>query len=73
MWVFTYMCGSFQLLDAALSWRMMRALYFAPHFVSVGVLLTLLATGHMLRRWAHAASKPGVAGTSAGRARQSAE
>lgn len=49
MWVFAYMCGSFQLLDFHLALNLYRNLYFVPHIVVLAVLVTLTAAHPLLK------------------------
>lgn len=58
MCIFAYMCAPFQLLDLKMAWDALHALYFAPHFVAVGLLLVLGAAEPVLRKLHHKSSDP---------------
>eukprot|EP00698_Gefionella_okellyi_P004648 TRINITY_DN14253_c0_g1_i1.p1 TRINITY_DN14253_c0_g1~~TRINITY_DN14253_c0_g1_i1.p1 ORF type:complete len:516 (+),score=113.30 TRINITY_DN14253_c0_g1_i1:60-1550(+) len=51
LWVFTYICGAFQLLDFMDSLRLMKSLYFVPHFASVAAIVLLSMLRSTLQRW----------------------
>lgn len=52
MWIFAYMCGPFQLLDAQLGFELMRSLYFLPHIASIVTMVVLTLLRPLLRRMA---------------------
>jgi len=50
LWVFNFMCVSFQLLDLMDAWRAMWALRFIPVFSAIAVVILLNITRPMLRK-----------------------
>ena len=50
LWVFNFMCVSFQLLDSMDAWRAMWALRFIPVFSAIAVVILLNITRPMLRK-----------------------
>jgi lysophospholipid acyltransferase len=61
VWVFAYMCGPFQLLDAKMAWQLYIDLQFAPHIASVATLLLLSLLRPTLRKMMRARQSPAAA------------